>query len=40
MNHFDKIKGYLMDLEITILKEDRESVKFSSLSQLKTASQI
>ncbi|MBL7898864.1 MAG: YbjN domain-containing protein [Crocinitomicaceae bacterium] len=24
MNHFDKIKGYLMDLEITILKEDRE----------------
>lgn len=24
MDHFDKIKGYLMDLEITILKEDRE----------------
>ncbi|MBK9192688.1 MAG: YbjN domain-containing protein [Crocinitomicaceae bacterium] len=24
MNHFDKIKGYLMDLEITILKEDKE----------------
>lgn len=24
MSHFDKIKGYLMDLEITILKEDRE----------------
>lgn len=23
MSHFDKIKGYLMDLEITILKEDK-----------------
>jgi len=23
MSHFDKIKGYLMDLEVTILKEDK-----------------
>lgn len=24
MSHFDKVKGYLMDLEVTILKEDRD----------------
>ena len=24
MSHFDKVKGYLMDLEYTIVKEDRE----------------
>ena len=24
MSHFDKVKGYLMDLEITILKEDKQ----------------
>lgn len=28
MSHFDKIKDYLTDLEITILKEDREKEIF------------
>ncbi|MBK6527147.1 MAG: YbjN domain-containing protein [Crocinitomicaceae bacterium] len=28
MSHFDKIKGYLADLEITILKEDKEKQIF------------
>lgn len=28
MSHFDKVKGYLMDLEYTIIKEDREREVF------------
>lgn len=28
MSHFDKIKDYLMDLELTILKEDKEKQIF------------
>ena len=28
MSHFDKVKGYLMELEYTIIKEDREREVF------------
>ena len=33
MSHFDKVKGYLIDLEITILKEDKQRQIFIVESQ-------